>query len=166
MRKRKPKKRIIQPDPRFGDTLVTQFVNNLMLQGKKSTAFKIFYDAMDIVGEKSGEDPHEVWQKALNNIYPQVEVRSKRIGGATFQIPTDIRNARKVSMGMKWLIKYSRARSGKGMAEKLSSEILAASKGEGAAVKKREDTHRMAEANKAFAHFRACLLYTSDAADE
>ena len=155
MRKRKPKKRIIQPDPRFGDTLVTQFVNNLMLQGKKSTAFKIFYDAMDIVGEKSGEDPDEVWQKALNNIYPQVEVRSKRIGGATFQIPTDIRNARKVSMGMKWLIKYSRARSGKGMAEKLSSEILAASKGEGAAVKKREDTHRMAEANKAFAHFRA-----------
>ncbi len=155
MRKRKPKKRIVQPDPRFGDTLVTQFVNNLMLQGKKSTAFKIFYDAMDIVGEKSGEDPHEVWQKALNNIYPQVEVRSKRIGGATFQIPTDIRNARKVSMGMKWLIKYSRARSGKGMAEKLSSEILAASKGEGAAVKKREDTHRMAEANKAFAHFRA-----------
>ncbi len=155
MRKRKPKKRIIQPDPRFGDTLVTQFVNNLMLQGKKSTAFKIFYDAMDIVGEKSGEDPHEIWQKALNNIYPQVEVRSKRIGGATFQIPTDIRNARKVSMGMKWLIKYSRARSGKGMAEKLSSEILAASKGEGAAVKKREDTHRMAEANKAFAHFRA-----------
>ena len=155
MRKRKPKKRIIQPDPRFGDTLVTQFVNNLMLQGKKSTAFKIFYDAMDIVGEKSGEDPHEVWQKALNNIYPQVEVRSKRIGGAAFQIPTDIRNARKVSMGMKWLIKYSRARSGKGMAEKLSSEILAASKGEGAAVKKREDTHRMAEANKAFAHFRA-----------
>ena len=155
MRKRKPKKRIIQPDPRFGDTLVTQFVNNLMLQGKKSTAFKIFYDAMDIVGEKSGEDPHEVWQKALNNIYPQVEVRSKRIGGATFQIPTDIRNARKVSMGMKWLIKYSRARSGKGMAEKLSSEILAAIKGEGAAVKKREDTHRMAEANKAFAHFRA-----------
>ena len=126
-----------------------------MLAGKKSTAFKIFYDAMDIIGEKSGEDPHEVWQKALNNIYPQVEVRSKRIGGATFQIPTDIRSARKVSMGMKWLIKYSRARSGKGMAEKLSSEILAASKGEGAAVKKREDTHRMAEANKAFAHFRA-----------
>ena len=126
-----------------------------MLAGKKSTAFKIFYDAMDIIGEKSGEDPHEVWQKALTNIYPQVEVRSKRIGGATFQIPTDIRSARKVSMGMKWLIKYSRARSGKGMAEKLSSEILAASKGEGAAVKKREDTHRMAEANKAFAHFRA-----------
>ncbi len=155
MRKRKPKKRIIQPDPRFGDTLVTQFVNNLMLQGKKSTAFKIFYDAMDTVAEKSGEDPHEVWQKALNNIYPQVEVRSKRIGGATFQIPTDIRAARKVSMGMKWLIKYARARSGKGMAEKLSAEVLAASKGEGAAVKKREDTHRMAEANKAFAHFRA-----------
>lgn len=155
MRKRKPKKRIVQPDPRFGDTLVTQFVNNLMIQGKKSTAFKIFYDAMDVVGEKTGEDPHEVWQKALNNICPQVEVRSKRVGGATFQIPTEIRPARKVSMGMKWLIKYSRARSGKGMAEKLSSEVMAASKGEGAAVKKKEDTHRMAEANKAFAHFRA-----------
>ncbi len=155
MRKRKPKKRIIQPDPRFGDTLVTQFVNNLMLAGKKGTAFKVFYDAMDIVAEKSGEDAHEVFQKALNNIYPQVEVRSKRIGGATFQIPTEIRAARKVSMGMKWLIKYARARSGKGIAEKLSAEILAASKGEGAAVKKKEDTHRMAEANKAFAHFRA-----------
>jgi small subunit ribosomal protein S7 len=155
MRKRKPKKRIIQPDPRFGDTMVTQFVNNLMVQGKKSTAYKIFYDAMDVVAEKTSENPHEVWQKALNNICPQVEVRSKRVGGATFQIPTEIRPSRKLSMGMKWLIKYSRARSGKGMAEKLSSEVMAASKNEGAAVKRREDTHRMAEANKAFAHFRA-----------
>ena len=155
MRKRKPKVRIVQPDPRYGDTLVTQFVNNLMLSGKKSIAFSVFYDAMDIVKERTGESEHEIWKKALNNTIPQVEVRSKRIGGATFQIPTDIRSSRKVSMGMKWLIKYSRARSGKGMAEKLSSEILAASKGEGAAVKKREDTHRMAEANKAFAHFRA-----------
>lgn len=155
MRKRKPKVRVIQPDPRYADPLVTQFVNNLMLKGKKSTAFDIFYNAMDIVAERTGENPHETWQKALNNVYPQVEVRSKRIGGATFQIPTDIRGARRTSMGMKWLIKYSRARSGKGMAEKLGAEIIAASKGEGASVKKREDTHRMAEANKAFAHFRA-----------
>ncbi len=155
MRKRKPKKRVIQPDPRFQDQLVTQFVNNLMLQGKKSTAFSIFYDAMDIVGEKTGENPHEIWAKALDNVYPQVEVRSRRIGGSTFQIPTEIRSERRISVGMKWLIKYSRARSGKGMADKLSAEIMSASKGEGASVKKKEDTHRMAEANKAFAHFRA-----------
>ncbi len=155
MRKRKPKIRVIQPDPRYKDTMVTQFVNNLMWQGKKSTAFQLFYNAMDIIQERTGEDPHETWEKALSNVYPAVEVRSKRIGGATFQIPTDIRSSRKISMGMKWLIKYSRARSGKGFAEKLAAEIIAASKGEGASVKKREDTHRMAEANKAFAHFRA-----------
>ncbi len=155
MRKRKPKIRVVQPDPRFAVPLVTQFVNNLMMAGKKSTAFTIFYGAMDLIQERTGENPHETWQKALNNIYPAVEVRSKRIGGATFQIPTDIRGSRKISMGMKWLIKYSRARSGKGVAEKLAAEIIAASKGEGASVKKREDTHRMAEANKAFAHFRA-----------
>lgn len=155
MRKRKPKLRVLQPDPRFADPLVTQFVNNMMWAGKKSAAYKIFYDAMDKIQERSGEEPHDTWQKALNNIYPAVEVRSKRVGGATFQIPTDIRPRRRISVGMKWLIKYSRARSGKGMAEKLAAEILAASKGEGAAVKKREDTHRMAEANKAFAHFRA-----------
>ena len=155
MRKRKPKKRILQPDPRYGDPMVTQFVNNMMWAGKKSVAYKIFYDAMDLVGQKGEENPHETWQKALNNVTPQVEVRSKRIGGATFQIPTDIRASRKLSVGMKWLIRYSRLRSGKGMAEKLAAEILAASKGEGAAVKKKEDTHRMAEANKAFAHFRA-----------
>ena len=155
MRKRKPKVRVVQPDPRFSDPMVTQFVNNLMMAGKKSTAFTIFYNAMDLIQERTGENPHETWEKALNNIYPAVEVRSKRIGGATFQIPTDIRGSRKISMGMKWLIKYSRARSGKGVAEKLAAEIIAASKGEGASVKKREDTHRMAEANKAFAHFRA-----------
>ncbi len=154
MRKRKPKKRIIQPDPRFGDQLVTQFVNNMMLQGKKSTAFTIFYDAMDIVKEKTGEDPHETWKKALGNIMPNVEVRSKRIGGATFQIPVEIRAERRVSVGMKWMIKYARMRSGRGMADKLSAEVIAASKGEGAAVKKREDTHKMAESNRAFAHFR------------
>lgn len=154
MRKRKPKKRIIQPDPRFGDIAVTQFVNNMMLQGKKSTAFTVFYDAMDIVGEKSGEDPHKIWKAALNNVMPQVEVRSRRIGGATFQIPTEIRAARKVSIGMKWMVKFARERSGKGFAQKMSAEILAAAKNEGAAVKRKEDTHRMAEANRAFAHFR------------
>ncbi len=154
MRKRKPKKRILQPDPRFGDPMVTQFVNNMMWEGKKTVAYNIFYEAMDIIQEKTGEDPHETWKKALTNITPGVEVRSRRIGGATFQIPTEIRPARKLSVGMKWLIKYSRARNGKGMAEKLSAEIMAASKGEGAAVKKREDTHKMAESNRAFAHFR------------
>lgn len=155
MRKRKPKKRVIVPDTRYGDVLVTQFVNNMMWEGKKSTAFAIFYDAMDIVENKTSENPHEIWRKALENVMPHVEVRSKRIGGATFQIPTEIRPARKLSIGMKWLVRFSRARSGKGMAEKLSAEIIAASKGEGAAVKRREDTHRMAEANRAFAHFRA-----------
>ena len=154
MRKRKPKKRIITPDPRFGDKMVTQFVNNMMLQGKKSTAFALFYDAMDIVAEKTNEDPHKLWKTALNNVMPQVEVRSKRIGGATFQIPTEIRPARKVSIGMKWMIKFSRERSGKGYAGKLAAEVMAAAKGEGAAVKRKEDTHRMAEANRAFAHFK------------
>lgn len=155
MRKRKPKKRVIVPDSRYNDVLVTQFVNNLMWEGKKSTAFSLFYDAMDLVENKTSENPHEVWKKALENVMPAVEVRSKRIGGATFQIPTEIRSARRLSIGMKWLIRFSRARSGKGMAEKLSAEIIAASKGEGAAVKRREDTHRMAEANRAFAHFKA-----------
>ena len=155
MRKRKPKKRVIAQDPRYGDTLVTQFVNNMMWEGKKSVAYSIFYDAMDKVESRTNENPHEMWKKALENVMPAVEVRSKRIGGATFQIPTEIRPARRLSIGMKWLIRFSRARSGKGMAEKLSAEIIAASKGEGATVKRREDTHRMAEANRAFAHFKA-----------
>ncbi len=155
MRKRKPKKRIIQPDPVFNDTLVTQFVNNMMQSGKKNTSYQIFYDAMDIVKEKTGENPHEIWKAAIDTVMPGVEVRSKRVGGATFQIPVELRAERKMSVAMKWLIKYSRLRSGKGMADKLSSEIIAASKGEGAAVKKKEDTHRMAESNRAFAHFRA-----------
>jgi small subunit ribosomal protein S7 len=154
MRKRKPKKRVLQPDPRFNDPMVTQFVNNLMWAGKKTTAYRLFYDAMDMIQEKLGEDPHDQWKKALQNITPGVEVRSKRIGGATFQIPIEVRPARKISVGMKWLIKYSRLRNGKGMSEKLANEIMAAAKGEGAAVKKKEDTHKMAEANRAFAHFR------------
>ncbi len=154
MRKRKPQVRYIAPDPRYSDPLVTQFVNNLMLDGKKSVAFKTFYDAMDIIKEKTGDDEHAIWKKALNNAMPQVEVRSRRVGGATFQIPTEIRAKRKISIGMKWLIKFSRARSGKGMAQKLSAELIAASREEGAAVKRKEDTHKMAESNRAFAHFK------------
>lgn len=154
MRKSKPRKRMISPDPRFNDTLVTKFVNNLMLQGKKSIAYKIFYDAIDTVSEKSGEDGLEVWKKALANVTPSVEVRSRRIGGATFQIPSEIRPSRKMSIGMKALIKYSRARHEKSMSQKMAGEILAAFKEEGAAFKRKEDTHRMADANKAFAHFK------------
>ena len=154
MRKAKPKKRIILPDPKFNDVLVTKFVNNLMLQGKKTTAYRIFYEAMEIVAEKTSEDPVEVWKKALANVTPAVEVRSRRIGGATFQIPAEIRPSRKVSIGMKNLIGFSRKRHEKSMGKKLAGEILAGYKEEGAAYKKKEDTHRMAEANKAFSHFR------------
>ena len=154
MRKAKPKKRIILPDPKFNDVLVTKFVNNIMMAGKKSIAYKIFYDAMAIVAEKSGEDPIEVWKKGLAKVTPAVEVRSRRIGGATFQIPAEIRSGRKMSIGMKNLIGYSRKRHEKTMGEKLAGEILAAYKEEGAAFKKKEETHRMADANKAFSHFR------------
>lgn len=154
MRRRKPKKRIILPDPKFNNVRVTKFVNNLMLDGKKSIAFKIFYDAIDKVAEKTGEDGLELWNKGLNNVIPGVEVRSRRIGGATFQIPQPIRDTRKESMGMKWLIGFSRKRNEKTMADRLANEIIAASKEEGATFKKKEDTHRMAEANKAFSHFR------------
>jgi small subunit ribosomal protein S7 len=154
MRKRKPKLRVISPDPRYNDPQVTRFVNMLMLDGKKSVAFKAFYDAMDIIEEKSEESAHEIFQKALKNVMPAVEVRSRRIGGATFQIPTEIRPDRRISVGMKWLIRFSRQRSGKGIANKLSAELSAAAKGEGAAFKRKEDTHKMAESNKAFAHFR------------
>jgi small subunit ribosomal protein S7 len=157
MRKRSAKKRPLLPDPRFNDQLVTRFVNNLMWSGKKSIAFKIFYDAIDIVDEKKQDDEKsalELWKEALTNVMPHVEVRSRRIGGATFQIPNPIRPDRKISTAMKWLISYARKRNEKSMAQKLAAEILAASKEEGAAVKKRVDTHKMAEANKAFSHFR------------
>lgn len=156
MRKTKPKKRIILPDPKYNDVLVTKFVNNIMLRGKKSIAFKIFYDAMDVLAQKIGEEenPLEVWKKALANVTPAVEVRSRRIGGATFQIPTEIPNSRKQSIGMKNLINFARKRHEKSMGQKLAGEIMAAYKEEGAAFKKKEDTHRMAEANKAFSHFR------------
>ncbi|MFO7873485.1 MAG: 30S ribosomal protein S7 [Bacteroidales bacterium] len=154
MRKTKPKKRILLPDPRFNDTLVTRFVNNMMLRGKKNLAYNIFYDAIDIVSEKTNEDGLELFKKALANVTPAVEVRSRRIGGATFQIPAEIRPDRKISVGIKNLIKFARKRNEKGMAAKLAGEIIAASKEEGAAFKRKEDTHRMADANKAFSHFR------------
>ncbi|NNK21956.1 MAG: 30S ribosomal protein S7 [Winogradskyella sp.] len=157
MRKRAAKKRPLLPDPRFNDQLVTRFVNMMMWDGKKSVAFKVFYDAIDIVEEKKNDDEKtalEVWKDALSNVMPHVEVRSRRVGGATFQIPMQIRPDRKVSTAMKWLISYSRKRNEKSMAQRLASEVLAAAKEEGAAVKKRVDTHKMAEANKAFSHFR------------
>ena len=155
MRRRQAKKHTILPDPKFKDVLVTKFVNNMMMHGKKSVAFKIFYDAMDIVQEKVEEEsPVDVWKKALTNVTPGVEVRSGRVGGATFQIPTPVRDNRKQSLAMSWLISHSRKRNEKTMAQKLAGEILAAAKEEGAAYKKKEDMHRMAEANKAFSHFR------------
>src|SRR5678815_383249 len=154
MRRTQPKKIPLAPDPRFNDKLVTRFVNNLMWEGKKSGAYNMFYNAIDRVSKISGENGYEIWKRALANVTPAVEVRSRRIGGATFQIPSEVRPDRKISLSMKWLIRYSRERNGRSMAEKLAGEIVAASKGEGGAFKKKEDTHRMAEANKAFAHFR------------
>lgn len=157
MRKAKPKKRVLLPDPKFGEIQVTRFVNDLMLDGKKTTCFQIFYDAMDIVAKKKGDTeatPLEIWKKALENITPGVEVKSRRVGGATFQVPMEIRPDRKISIGNKNLIDYARRRSGRSMSEKLAAEILAAYNEEGGAFKRKEDTHRMAEANRAFAHFR------------
>jgi small subunit ribosomal protein S7 len=154
MRKAQAKKLPLAPDPKFNDKLVTRFVNNLMWQGKKSVALTIFYDAIDRISKQTNEDGYEIWRRALTNVTPAVEVRSRRIGGATFQIPAEVRADRKISLSMKWLIRFARDRNGKSMAEKLAGEIIAASKGEGAAFKKKEDTHRMADANKAFSHFR------------
>ena len=154
MRKAQAKKLPLAPDPKFNDKLVTRFVNNLMWEGKKSGAYNIFYDALLRVNKITNEDGYEIWKRALANVTPSVEVRSRRIGGATFQIPAEVRADRKISLSIKWLIRYSRDRNGRSMAEKLANEIVAASKGEGAAFKKKEDTHRMADANKAFAHFR------------
>ena len=154
MRKTKPKKRIILPDPKYHDVQITKFVNNIMLKGKKNIAFKIFYDAVDVVAEKTGEDGVAVWKQDLANVTPSVEVRSRRIGGATFQIPSEIRPERKQSVGMKNLINFARKRHEKSMCQKLAAEIMAAYKNEGAAFKRKEDIHRMAEANKAFSHFR------------
>ncbi|HMG94198.1 MAG TPA: 30S ribosomal protein S7 [Chryseolinea sp.] len=154
MRKSKPKKRYLLPDPKFQDTLVTKFVNYLMEQGKKSVAYNIFYDAVEQVEKKTSESGLEVWKRAMANLTPSVEVKSRRVGGATFQVPVEIRPERKVNLCIKWLIDYARQRGEKTMMDKLAAEIIAASKGEGAAIKKKDDTHRMAEANKAFSHFR------------
>ena len=157
MRKSKPKKRILLPDSKYSDVMVTRFVNNLMYDGKKSIAYNIFYDALNIVGEKmkdSEQAPLEIWKKALENVTPQVEVKSRRIGGANFQVPIEVRPERKISISMKNMILFARKRSGRSMAEKLAGEIMAAYNNEGAAYKRKEDMHRMAEANKAFAHFR------------
>ncbi len=157
MRKGRPKKRQILPDPKFNDTLVTRFVNNLMWNGKKSLAFNLFYEALDVVDQKKGEEEKsalEIWKQALSNVMPHVEVRSRRVGGATFQIPMPVRPERKVSLAMKWMINFARKRNEKSYPQKLAAEIMAAYKEEGGAVKKKMDTHRMAEANKAFSHFR------------
>ena len=154
MRKSQAKKLPLAPDPRYNDKQVTRFVNNLMWEGKKSVAFDIFYNALERVAKTTGEDGYEIWRKALANVTPAVEVRSRRIGGATFQIPAEVRPDRKISLSMKWLIRFSRERNGKTIADKLANEIVAAAKGEGGAFKKKEDTHRMAEANKAFSHFK------------
>src|SRR6056297_518645 len=157
MRKTKPKKRILLPDPKFNDVLVTRFVNDFMKDGKKSLAYSIFYDTLDLV-EKRMKDTElsslEVWKKALENVTPAVEVKSRRVGGATFKVPMEIRQERKVAISIKNLIMFARKRSGKSMADKLAAEVVAAFNGEGGAFKRKEDTHRMAEANRAFAHFR------------
>ena len=154
MRRSKSKKRILLPDPKFSDVLVTRFVNNLMYDGKKTKAYGIFYGALDIVEEKTKENGLEIWKKALENISPSVEVRSRRVGGATFQIPQEVRPERKIALGIKWIIQYARERNAKSMEQKLADEFVAASNSEGGAYKKKEDTRRMAEANKAFSHFR------------
>jgi small subunit ribosomal protein S7 len=154
MRKGKSKAKVIIPDPKFGDVMVSKFVNNIMLQGKKNAAYEIFYEAIELVSQRTKEDGLEVWKKALANVTPAVEVRSRRVGGATFQIPSEIRPARKLSLGMKNMVKFARTRHEKSMQEKLAGEIMAAYKEEGSAFKKKEDMHRMAEANKAFSHFR------------
>ena len=154
MRKAQAKKLPLAPDAKYNDKNVTRFVNNIMWQGKKSDAFTIFYDAIDKVSKQTNEEGYDIWKRALSNVTPSVEVRSRRIGGATFQIPSEVRADRKISLSMKWLIRYSRERNGRSMADKLANEIVAAAKGEGGAFKKKEDTHRMAEANKAFAHFK------------
>ena len=154
MRRRRPERREILPDPLYGDLVVAKFVNNLMLDGKKSIAEKLFYSSLELIKQREKKDGLEVFKKALENVSPLVEVKSKRIGGATYQVPTEVRDRRKSALAMRWLIQYSRARKGQTMADKLAAEFIAASKGEGGSFKKKEDTHRMAEANKAFAHFR------------
>jgi small subunit ribosomal protein S7 len=154
MRKQRAKKRYLAPDPVYNDSLVTRFVNTIMLDGKKSIAYKSFYDAMDKIKASTGEEGYDIWKKAMDNVMPAVEVRSRRIGGATFQIPTPIREDRKIFLMIRWLVNFARKRNGKSMGDKLAAELIAASKGEGSSVKRKEDMHKMAEANKAFSHFK------------
>lgn len=154
MRKKRAEKRRVAPDPKYGDVIVSKFINNIMYQGKKSTARTIVYDAFSMMGEKSGKDPLEVFRKAMQNVAPSLEVRSRRVGGATYQVPVDVREDRRVALAIRWIKTYASARRDKSMAAKLAAELLAASNGEGSAVKKREDVHRMADANKAFSHFK------------
>lgn len=154
MRKSTAKKRILLPDPIYNDILVTRFLNSLMYDGKKNTASKLFHECIEIVAKRTNEDGLEIFKKGLANVTPQVEVRSRRVGGATFQIPSEVRPERKLALAIKWMITYARKRNEKSMAQKLAGEIVAASKEEGAAFKKKEDVHKMAEANKAFSHFR------------
>lgn len=154
MRKKQAEKRRVTPDPMYGDITVARFINNLMLQGKKSTARRVFYNALEIVGNKTQQEPLEVFRKALNNVSPAVEVRSRRVGGSTYQVPMEVRPDRRVALGIRWILKYAKDRREKSLDEKLASEFIAAANGEGSAVKKREDVHRMADANRAFSHFR------------
>jgi len=154
MRKQRAKKRYLAPDPVYNDTIVTRFVNTIMLDGKKSIAYSVFYEAMDKIKASTGEEGYDIWKKAMDNVMPAIEVRSRRIGGATFQIPTPIREDRKVFLMMRWLVTFARKRNGKSMGDKLAAELIAASKGEGSSVKRKEDMHKMAEANKAFSHFK------------
>jgi small subunit ribosomal protein S7 len=154
MRKKRAEKRRVAPDPKYGDVIVSKFINNIMYQGKKSVARTIVYDAFSVLGEKTGKDPLEVFRKALQNVAPSLEVRSRRVGGATYQVPVDVREDRRIALAIRWIKTYASSRRDKSMAGKLAAELLAASNGEGSSVKKREDTHRMAEANKAFAHFK------------
>lgn len=154
MRKRRAEKRIVMPDPKFNDVTVSKFVNNVMYDGKKNTARRLVYDAMEIIETKLKQDPLEVFKKALQNVAPVLEVRSRRVGGATYQVPVDVREERRVALAIRWIKTYAKARRDNSMAQRIAAELMAASKGEGSSVKKREDTHRMAEANKAFAHFK------------
>jgi small subunit ribosomal protein S7 len=154
MRKKRADKRRLIPDPKFNDLVVSQLVNNIMIQGKKNTARKIVYDAFEIVAERSKQEPLDVFRKAMSNVAPVIEVRSRRVGGATYQVPTEVRESRRVALALRWIKNYATARRDKTMAGKLAAELLAAANNEGSAVKKREDVHRMAEANKAFAHFK------------
>jgi len=155
MRRRRPEKRTILPDPTFKDLIVAQFINYIMKEGKKSKAETIFYGSLDIISiQMKMDNPIDIFKKAIANVSPVLEVKSKRIGGATYQVPMEVTESRKISLAMRWILGYSRGRKGKTMANRLAAELIAASKNEGSSIKKKEDTHKMAEANKAFAHFR------------